>query len=112
MKKSHLSEVFRFTTLDERLLKTDERRKELGEHVRLALDELTFSMPVISMNAFESACCVESGDETWDDSRTLEEMQAVVMVSDLISFLYSMSSDISLRADAERYLERRFGKKD
>lgn len=110
MKTSHLSEVFRFTTLDERLIKSDERLKEVGEHVRLALDELTFSMPTISMNALESACNLQSGDENWDDSRTLEEMQAVVVVADLISFLYSMSSDISLRADAQRYLERRFGK--
>lgn len=42
MKQTHLSEVLRLSTASEPL--SSEKRKELGEHVRSALYELSFGL--------------------------------------------------------------------
>lgn len=104
MKQTHLSEVLRLSTASEPL--SSEKRKELGEHVRSALYELSFGLSGAAANAFNSACAVEGGDMDWKEAGTLEEMQTVVLLADLLNFLLYTDSEVRLDGIGE-VLKRR-----
>lgn len=104
MKQTHLSEVLRLSTASEPL--SSEKRKELGEHVRSALYELSFGLSGAAANAFNSACAVEGGDMDWKEAGTLE-MQTVVLLADLLNFLLYTDSEVRLQDGIGEVLKRR-----
>lgn len=104
MKQTHLSEVLRLSTASKPL--SSEKRKELGEHVRSALYELSFGLSGAAANAFNSACAVEGGDMDWKEAGTLE-MQTVVLLADLLNFLLYTDSEVRLQDGIGEVLKRR-----
>ena len=105
MKQTHLSEVLRLSSATKPL--SSEKRKELGEHVRSALYELSFGLSGAAANAFNSACAVEGGDMDWKEAGTLEEMQTVVLLADRLNFLLYTDSEVRLQDGIGEVLKRK-----
>lgn len=97
MKKSHLSEVFRYASVDGHLLRNDEKLKKLSSHVDAALNELSCSLSAVSINALNSALNIECDHVDWTDTQVIDEMQAVIMLADLLKFLLYTDSNIKER---------------
>lgn len=49
-----------------------------------------------SLNAYNSACSVMASDDDWQDAGTLQEMQTVVLLADLLKVVLDAKSSLDL----------------
>lgn len=76
--------------------KKNANKAELERYVHSALDEIAFGISGSSLNAYNSACSVMAGNDDWQDAGTLQEMQTVVLLADLLKVVLDAKSSLDL----------------
>ena len=71
-------------------------KAELDNYYHSALDEIAFGISGSSLTAYNSACAVIAGDDDWQDAGTLQEMQTVVLLADLLKAVLDAKSSLDL----------------
>lgn len=71
-------------------------KAELDSYVQSALDEIAFGIQGSNLTAYNSACAVMAGDDDWQEAGTLQEMQTVVLLADLLKAVLDAKSSLDL----------------
>lgn len=77
--------------------KKNANKAELDRYVHSALDEIAFGISGSSLNAYNSACSVMAGDDDWQEAGTLQEMQSVVLLADLLKAILDAKASLDLQ---------------
>lgn len=67
--------------------KNKDEKNEMKKSVQAALHEISYGISGSSLTAYNSACAVQGGDMEWQEAGTLQEMQTVVLLADLLKLV-------------------------
>lgn len=81
--------------------KSNAIKAELDDYYRSALNEIAFGIQGSSLTAYNSACSVMAGDDDWQETGTLQEMQTVVLLADLLKTVLDAKSSLDLHTALE-----------
>lgn len=87
--------------------KKNANKAELDRYVHSALDEIAFGISGSSLNAYNSACSVMAGDDDWQEAGTLQEMQSVVLLADLLKAILDAKASLDLQNALEEEEEKK-----
>lgn len=87
--------------------KKNANKAELDRYVHSALDEIAFGISGSSLNAYNSACSVMAGDDEWQEAGTLQEMQSVVLLADLLKAILDAKASLDLQNALEEEEEKK-----
>lgn len=62
-------------------------KTEMKKTVQAALHEISYSISGSSLSAYYSACSVQGGDLEWEETGTLQEMQTIALLADLLKLV-------------------------
>lgn len=60
---------------------------QLSHDIHHAICELSYSLKGICYSAYGSACSIQADDKNWQETKTLEQLQAVCIISELLDFM-------------------------
>lgn len=70
-------------------------RKELRNAVQQALFEISTGLQGTALNAYHQCCSIEGGDVGWQEAGTLQEMQTVCLLADLLGFVANAADAVN-----------------
>lgn len=76
-------------------------KKEMSNCIHSALNEISFGISGSSLTAYNQACAVAAEDEKWQESGTLQEMQTVVLLADLLKSVLDAQAALELEMALE-----------
>ncbi len=95
MTRSYTGQILQLAEIPEYVFSHPGERTEVAKTIRNALYELCYGLKGTAINAYESACSIEGGDKEWKETGTLEEMQTVVLLSELLNFLLNAEDSLN-----------------
>lgn len=75
--------------------KTAVEKNQMRQSVQAALHEISYGISGSSLSAYNSACAIEGGDSEWHEAGTLQEMQTVVLLADLLNLVLNESDKLN-----------------
>lgn len=69
-------------------------KMEMKKAVQAALHEISYGISGSSLTAYNSACAIQDGDMEWQETGTLQEMQTVVLLADLLKLVLNESDKL------------------
>lgn len=67
----------------------------LRQSVNSALLEMAYGISGSALTAYSGACAIQGGDEGWHESGTLQELQTVCLLSDLMLLLANYNNQLN-----------------